>query len=72
MREKLNTDKDFSNNLSLVLILTNDRNLDLRMQSILSIRALKTAGAETRVSKFLGAKGDVPKIYRFVHPLHPC
>ena len=23
-------------------------------------------------SKSAGAKGDVPKIYGFVHPLHPC
>ena len=23
-------------------------------------------------SKLAGAKGDVPKICRFVHPLHPC
>ena len=23
-------------------------------------------------SKLAGAKGDVPKIFGFVHPLHPC
>ena len=25
-----------------------------------------------RASKSAGAKDDVPKIYGFVHPLHPC
>ena len=25
-----------------------------------------------KTSKSAGAKGDFPKIYRFVHPLHPC
>ena len=25
-----------------------------------------------RASKSAGAKGDVPKIYGFVHPLYPC
>jgi hypothetical protein len=25
-----------------------------------------------KASKSVGAKGDVPKIYGFVHPLHPC
>ena len=25
-----------------------------------------------KASKSAGAKGDVPKIYEFVHPLHPC
>ena len=25
-----------------------------------------------KASKSAGAKGDVPKICRFVHPLHPC
>ena len=27
---------------------------------------------ELWASKSAGAKGDVPKIYEFVHPLHPC
>ena len=27
---------------------------------------------ELLASKSAGAKGDVPKICRFVHPLHPC
>ena len=25
-----------------------------------------------KAPKSVGAKGDVPKIYKFVHPLHPC
>ena len=36
------------------------RNLDLRVSIVL------------KASKSAGAKGDVPKIYGFVHPLHPC
>ena len=26
----------------------------------------------TKSTKICGAKGDVPKIYGFVQPLHPC
>ena len=36
------------------------RNLDLRVHIVL------------KASKSGGAKGDVPKICRFFHPLHPC
>jgi hypothetical protein len=50
------------------------RNLDLWVQSV-----LKNFGPQNppvskvlKASKSAGAKGDVPKIYRFVHPLHPC
>ena len=35
--------------------------------------ALKPAGFNnTKASKSVGAKGDVPKISGFVHSLHPC
>ena len=36
--------------------------------------ASKSAGFNRvlEASKSAGAKGDVPKIYGFVHPLHPC
>ena len=36
------------------------RNFDLRVSIVL------------KASKFVGAKGDVPKFYGVVHSLHPC
>ena len=50
------------------------RNLDLRVQ----VHPGELVVLKQRVhivleaSKSAGAKGDVPKICRFVHPLHPC
>ena len=50
------------------------RNLDLRMQ----VHPGELWGSKQRVhivleaSKSAGAKGHVPKICGFVHPLHPC
>ena len=53
------------------------RNLDLRVQSFFFIA--EGSGPQNlwvpiviRASKSAGAKGDVPKICGFVHPLHPC
>ena len=50
------------------------RNLDLQVQ----VHPGELWVSKQRVhivleaSKSAGAKGDVPKICRFVHPLHPC
>ena len=50
------------------------RNLDLRVQ----VHPEELWVSKQRVhivleaSKSVGAKGDVPKICGFVHPLHPC
>ena len=35
------------------------------------LEATKSVGAKVDF-KSVGAKVDFPKIYRFVHPLHPC
>ena len=54
------------------------RNLDISVGAVCSIE--ESAGPQNlqvsivliKSSKSVGAKGDVPKIYGFEHPLHPC
>ena len=50
------------------------RNLDLRVQ--VHPGELRVSKQRVHIvleaSKSAGAKGDVPKIYEFVHPLHLC
>ena len=50
------------------------RNLDLRVQ--VHPGELWVSKQHVHIvleaSKAMGAKGDVPKICRFMHPLHPC
>ena len=50
------------------------RNLDLRVQVHPGELWVSKQGVhiELEASKSVGAKGDVPKICGFVHPLHPC
>jgi hypothetical protein len=53
------------------------RNLDLRVQSFFFIEESSEpqnpwVPIVLRASKSAGAKGDVPKFFGFVHPLHPC
>ena len=50
------------------------RNLDLRVYvhpGELCV-SKQQVHIELEASKSSGAKGDVPKIYMFLHPLHPC
>jgi len=68
-------DKELNENYSIVSeFRACVRNLDLWVQSV-----LKSYGPQNlqvsivpKASKSAGAKGDVPKIYGFVHPLHHC
>ena len=62
-------DKELNENYSIISVRASVRNLDL----------LKSSGPQNlrvsivpNASKSAGAKGDVPKIYGFVHQLHPC
>ena len=50
------------------------RNLDLRVQVHPGELWVSTQRVHIvlEASKSEGAKGDVPKICGFVHPLHPC
>ena len=61
---------------SQIVIITREcvRNLDLRVQ--VHPGELRVSKQRVHIvleaSKSAGAKGDVPKICGFVHPLHPC
>jgi hypothetical protein len=47
------------------------RNLDLRVHLGELWVSKQRVHIVLKASKSAGAKGDVPKIYGFVHPLHP-
>ena len=61
----------------VLIIRACSRDLDLRVCTVCSLE--ESSGPQNlrvsmvlRDSKSAGAKGDVSKIYRFVHPLYPC
>ena len=46
--------------------------ISVPMPIALSEKYITFNNYEDRGPKSAGAKGGVPKIYGFVHPLHPC
>ena len=67
-------DKELNENDSIVSVRACVSNLNLRVQSVIESSEPQNllVSIVPKASKSAGAKGDVPKICGWVHPLHPC